>query len=248
MNAKDVAGLAGISVRTLHHYDQIGLLRPSRNHENGYREYTDSDLDLLQQILFFRECGFPLAKIQSLLQNPAFHREEAFQLQRKYLLHEKERIETMLNTLDRTMKSMKGEIIMSSKEKFGGFDMNHNPYEEEARKLWGDEPVNRSNAFIQSLSEKEKESVAKGMDDLFSSLAALRDEDPASDLAQKAMDRMFQHFNQNFGHAYTPEAFAGVGQLYVADERFTQNIDRYGQGLSKFLAEAMAIYAQRQTK
>ena len=70
----------------------------------------------------------------------------------------------------------------------------------------------------------------------------------AKDIAQKAIALMFKHFNQNFGHSYTTEAFAGVGQLYVSDERFTQNIDRYGQGLSTFLAEAMSIFAQRQTK
>jgi DNA-binding transcriptional MerR regulator len=248
MNAKEVAKLTGISVRTLHHYDAINLLRPNRNKENGYREYSEEDMDKLQQILFFKECGFPLAKIQKLLNSSSFNREEAFQLQKKYLLHEKKRIETMLDTLNRSMKSMKGEITMSLTEKFGGFDMNNNPYEEEARRLWGDEAVDKSNAHISSLTMEEKDSIAKGMDHLFTELATIRNENPASDTAQKAMEKMYRHFNKNFGYQYTLEAFAGVGQMYITDIRFTENVDQYGKGLSQFLAEAMKIYADSQTE
>jgi len=248
MKAKKVAELAGISVRMLHHYDEIGLLSPGRNTENRYREYTEEDLDRLQQILFFRECGFPLAKIRELLQDPSFDREEAFELQRKYLLHEKLRLETMLDTLDRSLRSLKGDTPMSQNEKFRGFDMNHNPYEAEARQRWGDEAVDRSNAFLNAKTSEEKESIAQDMDALFTELAALRDEDPASDKAQMAMENMFRHFNQSFGVQYTPEAFAGLGQMYVADARFTKNIDRYGEGLSRFLAEAMGLFARRKTQ
>ncbi len=248
MNAKEVAKLTGISVRTLHHYDAIGLLCPGRNKENGYRQYSEEDMDQLQQILFFRECGFPLTKIQKLLNSSSFNREEAFQLQKKYLLHEKKRIETMLETLNRSLRSMKGEITMSLTEKFGGFDMNNNPYEEEARRLWGDETVDRSNAYVASLTVEEKDSIAKGMDQLFTELAAIRQENPASETAQKAMAGMYQHFNKNFGYQYTLEAFAGVGQMYITDTRFTENVDKYGAGLSQFLAAAMKIYADNQTK
>lgn len=248
MNAKEVARLTGISVRTLHHYDAIGLLCPGRNEENGYRQYSEEDMDRLQQILFFKECGFPLTKIQKLLNSSSFNREEAFQLQKKYLLHEKKRIETMLDTLNRSMRSMKGEITMSLTEKFGGFDMNNNPYEEEARRLWGDEAVDKSNAYVASLSAEEKDSIAKGMDQLFTGLAAIRHENPASAIAQEAMAKMYEHFNKNLGYQYTLEAFAGVGQMYITDVRFTENVDKYGAGLSQFLAEAMKIYADSQAK
>ncbi len=244
MNAKEAAKLTGISVRTLHHYDEIGLLCPNRNQENGYREYSDDDMDQLQQILFFKECGFPLAKIQKLLHSPSFNREEAFQLQKKYLLHEKKRIEVMLDTLNKSMQSMRGEITMSLTEKFGGFDMTNNPYEEEARRRWGDDAV----AHISSLNVEERNSFAQGMDSLFRGLAEIQNERPDSDVAQKAMCKMYRYFNENFGYHYTPDAFAGVGQLYVTDSRFTENIDQYGNGLSAFLSEAMKIYAERQKK
>lgn len=246
MNTNQVAGLAGVSVRTLHHYDEIGLLCPDRNPDNGYREYSDKDLDLLQQILFFKECGFSLAEIGKLLGSPAYDRDKAFVLQKKYLLHERKRIDAMLETLDKTMKSWKGEWNMTQKEKFGGFDMTHNPYEEEARRLWGDEAVDRSNAKIRSMSAHEQNAIAKGMDELFMELAKIRSELPDSDKVQKAMDKMYHYFNSNFGCHYTLEAFAGLGQMYVNDSRFTRNIDKYGDGLSAFLARAMGIYAEKQ--
>jgi len=245
MNTNEVASLTGVSVRTLHHYDHIGLLCPTRNPDNGYREYSEIDLDLLQQILFFKECGFSLAKIQKLLTSPTFDRDQAFELQKKYLLHEKERIESMLNTLKKTIRSSKGEITMTQKEKFIGFDLSHNPYEEEARRLWGDETVDQSKAHIEKLSTAQQKDIAKGMENLFIELASIRMEAPDSDVSQKAMDKLYRYFNENFGYQYSLEAFAGVGQLYISDPRFSKNIDHYGEGLSIFLAEAMRIYAEK---
>lgn len=244
MNSNTISEITGVSVRTLHHYDAIGLLCPVRNCENGYREYTDEDIDKLQQILFFKECGFSLQKIKELLNRPDFDRAEAFALQKKYLLHEKKRIDTMLKTLEASLGNMKGEISMSQKDKFNGFDFTKNPYEEEARQLWGDAAVDKSKYHINSLSDKEKSSLANDMDSLFSSLAKVREEQPNSKTAQEEIGKMYNYFNSNLGYHYTPEAFAGLGQMYVDDERFTKNIDKYGDGLSKFLAEAMKIYAQ----
>ncbi|KUO70304.1 MAG: MerR family transcriptional regulator [Clostridia bacterium BRH_c25] len=246
MNVKEVAKITGVSVRTLHHYDKISILSPSRNPENGYREYSDDDMDRLQQILFFKECGFSLAQIKELLSSPSFDREKAFDLQKKVLLYEKRRIELMLETLEKSVQNMKGKMTMSIKDKFHGFDFTNNPYEDEARRLWGDKVVDQSNAHIKSLSQNEQEAIAKSMDDLFTNLAKIRNEAPDSATAQAAMDKMYSHFNANFGYRYSLEAFAGVGQMYVTDERFTVNIDKYGDGLSKFLSEAMKIYAESQ--
>lgn len=244
MNTREIAELTGVSVRTLHHYDEIGLLRPKRNEMNGYREYSERDLDLLQQILLFKACGFSLAKIQKILCNPSFDRSAAFLLQRKSLLYEKQRIETMLETLDNSMKAAKGEIIMNQKDMFNGFDMSDNPYEEEARKLWGDETVDNSTAYIKGLSSQEQEKISDGLDGLFTGLAEIRGEAPGSDIAQQAIARMYEHFNKNFGYHYSLEAFAALGQMYVDDIRFTKNIDKYGEGLSQFLADAMKLFAE----
>lgn len=245
INTNEVATLTGISVRTLHHYDKMQLISPERNSENGYREYSDADLDKLQQVLLFKECGFTLVQIKKLLDNPNFNRPEAFELQKKYLLYEKERIVTMISTLNKSIKNMKGEITMSKKDKFSGFDFTNNPYEEEARGLWGDETIDKSKQHIASLSKEEQNDISKGMDGLFTSLAEIRMLPPESETVQQAMHKMYQHFNNNFGNQYTLEAFEGLGQMYVTDERFTANIDEYGNGLSTFLAEAMKVYANK---
>lgn len=243
MNTNEVAGLTGLSVRTLHHYDAIGLLCPQRNPENGYREYSEENLDCLQQILFFRECGFPLSVIRELMENPEFDREQAFQVQKAYLVHERRRIDTMLDTLLKTHKTWKGEITMTPKEKFEGFDFSKNPYEEEARRRWGDETVQKSSDTLSALGKEGQEKVAQQMEDIFRTLAQCRQLPPDSSEVLEKVGQFYHFLNDNFGYHYSPEAFAGLGQMYVDDSRFTENIDKYGEGLSAFLAQAMKHYA-----
>ncbi|CCU85175.1 MAG: MerR family transcriptional regulator [Mesotoga sp.] len=248
MNAKQVAELSDLSVRALHHYDEIGLLRPRRNAENGYREYSEEDLDKLQQILFFEQCGFSLERIKKLPSNPRFDRVKTFELQKKHLILEKERIEAMLSTLERTLKTLKGEDSMSQREKFKGFDFSYNPYEEEAKQLWGDETVEKSNDFITSKSDRERKDMEKILDDLFKGLAEIRIKDPDSDLAQEAIDRMYRVFNDSFGHYYIFESFAALDSICVMDDRFKANTDKYGEGLAEFLSKAMREYADRESE
>lgn len=243
MNTKEVARLSGVSVRALQYYDKIGLLRPKRNPTNSYREYSQSDLDRLQQILFFKECGFPLVSVQKLLSDPSFDREKTFQLQKKYLLRERKRLDTMLATLEKTMESLKGEFTMTQEEKFVGFDFSNNPYEEEARRLWGDEAVSKSNARLEAMSLRERGELANSMEDLFRRLAAVSGHAPDSPEAQSEIAKMYRYFNESFGYHYTLEAFAAIGQLYVSDGRFSENIDKYAKGLAEFLSKAMRIYA-----
>lgn len=137
MRVKEVADLVGISVRTLHHYDEIGLLTPGETTESGYRLYSNEDLEMLQQILFFKELGFPLKKIKEIINNPSFNREEALMLHRKMLVEKRSRLDKVIATIDKTIQHTKGEIQMTNKEKFEGFDFSHNPYEQEARERWG---------------------------------------------------------------------------------------------------------------
>ena len=245
MNPNEVAAITGVSVRTLHHYDAIGLLCPARNESNGYREYAEADLDLLQQILFFRACGFSLRRIGALLHSPAYDRDKAFALQQKTLLHERQRIDAMLHTLDKSMKASKGDCTMTTKDKFAGFDFSKNPYEAEARALWGDQAVEQSNAAIADQTHKENNALEQRMNALFKRLAAIRHEAPDAAPAQAAMDEMYRFFHQSFGVHYSLDAFAGLGQLYITDARFTQNIDQFGDGLAAFLAKAMTVYARK---
>ncbi|MFS0689693.1 MerR family transcriptional regulator [Sporosarcina sp. 179-K 8C2 HS] len=238
MKVKEVADLTGVSVRTLHHYDEIGLLVPDNVTEAGYRVYSDENLTTLQQILFFREVGFPLKKIKELLQSPSFNRLEAFELQRDMLVAKRSQLETMIKTIDKTLQSERGEMKMTNEEKFKGFDFSSNPYEQEARERWGDEAVDKANKNVAQFGEKEQ----LEMNRIYSNLAALRCTDPSSVEAQAAIADWYTFLNK-IG-TYSLEAFAGLGEMYVADERFTKNIDQFGEGLAVFMRDAMKVYSE----
>lgn len=240
MKVKEVANLVGISVRTLHHYDEIGLLTPEETTESGYRLYSDDNLETLQQILFFKELGFPLKKIKGIINNPSFDRKEALVLHRKMLLEKRSRLDKVIATIDKTIQHSKGEIQMTNKEKFVGFDFSQNPYEQEARERWGNEAVDKANK-VDMTKEKQEEYNA-----IYRKLAALRHDSPESEQAQEAIQEWYNYL-QNFGH-YSLDAFKGLGQMYVDDERFTKNIDQFGEGLAKFMQDAMAVYANRNKK
>ncbi|NIK79139.1 DNA-binding transcriptional MerR regulator [Paenibacillus castaneae] len=243
MKVKEVSDLVGISVRTLHHYDEIGLLKPEKLSEAGYRIYSERNLELLQQILFFRELGFPLNKIKAIISSPSFNTEEALLLHRKMLLDKRQHLDQMIRTIDRTIKHARGEIQMTNEQKFEGFDFNSNPYEQEARERWGNEAVEESKAKMGRMSKQEQEDMTKGMNAIYTKLASLRSERPDSDEAQAAIHEWFVFLN-GMG-SYSLEAFKGLGGMYVADERFTKNIDKFGEGLALFMRDTMAFYAEK---
>lgn len=245
MKVKEVAEIVGVSVRTLHHYDEIGLLHPEGVTDAGYRLYTDENLATLQQILFFKELGFSLKKIQEIISSPSFDRLEALEMQREMLHDRRRRLDQMISTIDKTTRHLKGEITMSNKEKFEGFDFSRNPYEKEARERWGDKTIDQSNAALDSMSQEDKIVMGERMNEIYRNLADLRKESPESEEAQVAIEKWYHFLNQNFGHHYSLDAFKGLGQMYVQDERFTNNIDQFGEGLAQFMCDAMAVYADQ---
>ena len=241
MKVKEVADLVGISVRTLHYYDEIGLLIPEETTESGYRVYSEKNLETLQQILFFKELGFSLKKIKEIINSPSFDRQEALEAQRIMLLERRNRLDKMIRTIEKTIQHSKGEIRMTNKEKFEGFDFSYNPYEKEARELWGNSAVDESNAKIAKLSKYEKKEFAEKFNAIFKNLASLRHLPVDSKEAQAAIKEWYVILNEMGNYSY--EAFKNLGQMYVDDIRFTESIDKFGQGLAKFMRDAMAVYA-----
>jgi DNA-binding transcriptional MerR regulator len=237
MKVKEVADFVGISVRTLHHYDEIGLLTPDAITESGYRVYSDENLETLQQILFFRELGFPLKKIKEIIYLPSFNKQGALEIHHHLLLEKRRRLDKMIETLEKTIRHSKGEIQMTNKEKFDGFDFSHNPYEQEARERWGDKAVDDANHNAKNMTKFDQEKF----NEIYQNLATLRHFSPDSKESQAAIEEWYVFLNK-LGD-YSLEAFKGLGQMYVDDVRFTKNIDQFGEGLAKFMRDAMMVYA-----
>lgn len=238
MKVKEVSKLTGVSIRTLHHYDAIGLLTPDDSTEAGYRLYSDENLATLQQILFFRELGFPLKKIKELLASPSFDRQEAFEVQLKMLIGKRKQLDSMIKTIEKTIQHGKGELSMTNEEKFQGFNFSENPYEKEARERWGGKAVDDSNKKAAQFGPE----MGEEMNRIYFKLAEMRHVDPESKEAQTAISEWYNLLNK-MGN-YSLEAFAGLGQMYVDDERFTKNIDQFGEGLAVFMCDAMAVFAK----
>jgi predicted trehalose synthase len=154
------------------------------------------------------------------------------------LLEKRSQLDKLINTIDKSLKHMKGEIQMTNKEKFEGFDFSQNPYEQEARKLWGDKAVDESNAKVADMSKEAQKAVSE----IYTKLASIRNASPESEEAQAAIKKWYDCLNQNVG-TYSLDAFKGLGQMYVDDQRFTKNIDKYGDGLAKFMCDAMGHFA-----
>jgi len=245
---KDVARLAGVSVRTLHHYDSIGLLVAGTRTAAGYRLYTDSDLLRLQQILIGRELGLSLEEIRRSLDDPHFDQKAALLDQRERLRDRARQAEAMIRAVDMALAAldgghMKGALTMENL--FEGF--NPSQYDEEARRRW-----DKSKAWVESekrtksytredLKALEAEQAAV-YDDAFSALRAGKTpSDPAvMDIAERhrmSIDRWF--------YACSHGMHRGLAGMYESDVRFRQSIDKHGEGLTSFLAEAIRANAAR---
>jgi len=250
---KEVADIVGVSVRTLHHYDQVGLLKPESVTTAGYRLYTDHDLERLQQVLFFKELGFNLQKIKEILDNPGFDRKRALQTQRELLLKKRQRLEAIIDSVEKTIESLEGGIEMSKKEMFEAFDMteiekHQREYADEVKQKYGNsEAYKESQKKTSGYTKDDWAAIQAKGNEIHRRIAELMDKDPADPQVQKAIGDWRQHITDCF-YTCTPEIFRGLGDLYVNDERFTANIDKTCPGLAKFMREAMHLYCNNQEK
>lgn len=243
MKINEVAKRTGVTVRTLHYYDQIGLLKPSRITEAGYRLYDREALAALQQILFFRELDFPLQEIRAIMGKSGYDRREALEKHREMLLKKRERLDGLIGLADRTLG---GENDMSFQE-FDKTELEEmkEKYAAEVRERWGGTEAYRE--------EREKTADYDGdqwraVNDegavLMRAFAKRRSEAPESAAVQKLVRQWKDYITKNF-YRCTDEILAGLGAMYAGDERFTENIDRNGEGTAVFMARAIAIYCRK---
>lgn len=235
--------LSGVSIRALHHYDTLGLLRPSEVAQSGYRYYDDAAVEKLWQILFYRELDFPLNEIAQILASPAFDRDRALAEHRNLLLQKRERLDRLIALVS---NAMKGETHME----FQPFDTSEidslrNQYAEEAKARWGNtEAYQESTRRAAKWTEADTARFQKESGEIFSAFAALVGSDPASAEAQALVSRWKAHISANY-YECTDEILAGLGQMYVLDERFKKNLDQFGAGTAQLMSDAIAVYCKK---
>lgn len=242
-----LGNLAGVSTRTLRYYDEIGLLKPARTSSSGYRIYGQREVDLLQQILFYRELGLSLEDIRSIVTEPGFDGTRALREHRNQLLDKRKQLDALIANVEKTMASQEGRITMSDREKFEGFkrqliDENEQKYGQEIREKYGEATVEKSNRKLMNMTEEEYEKVTQLANEVNATLAeAFKTGDPAGELAQKAAD-LHKQWLTFYWSEYSKEAHAGVAQMYVDDERFKAYYDKDQPGTAEFLRDAVHIY------
>ena len=237
LKIREAAALSGVTVRTLQYYDRIGLLRPAAVTEAGYRLYDEAALARLQEILFFREMEFPLEEIRAILDSPGYDRAEALRRQKALLLKKRERLDKLIRLVER---SSRGEDTMN----FDAFDRKEiehmqEEYAREAKERWGGTAAYRQSAERQEKrSAEENEALGAQFTALFEEFAALRDRDPAGAEAAELVGRLRDFIHTHY-YDCTPDILLGLADMYEADERFRQNIDRAGEGTAVFAAAAI---------
>jgi MerR family transcriptional regulator, thiopeptide resistance regulator len=241
---KQFAGLAGVSVRTLHYYDQIGLLTPDRVASNGYRYYGETALLRLQQILFFKELGLDLATIGEILDQPGFDQLRTLQVHRQQMKEHAERLQRLISTIDRTILHLQGDKTMNAKDMFDGFsEEKQAQYQEEARKLYGHSPqyAESQQRWGSYSSERQEEIKAEG-GAILEAFAAVVESGPASQEAQK----LAADWHRHIGNFYTCslEMLQGLGNLYVESPEFAANFRSVHPELPEFVRDALSIYVQ----
>ena len=247
---KKLGELAGVSTRTLRYYDEIGLLKPARTNSSGYRIYGQSEVDTLQQILFYKELGLELERIMEILHDPAFDAKNALEEHRAKLLEKRSQLDLLIANVEKTIGVKEGRLKMADKEKFEGFkkkliDKNEQDYGKEVRQKYGDKVVDQSNAKLQGMSEEDFEKVTKLEAQIRETLAeAMTTGDPSSDVAQKAAE-LHKQWISFYWPTYSKEAHAGLAQMYVDDERFKAYYDKDQDGVAEFLRDAIQIYTSK---
>jgi DNA-binding transcriptional MerR regulator len=244
-----VARLAGVTVRTLHHYDEIGLLAPSGRSDAGYRRYGDADLERLQQILFYRELGFGLDDIRTVMTDGGADASAHLARQHAMLLDRIGRLERMAAAVQKALEARTMGISLSAEERFEVFgDFDPDTHAAEVEERWGDsdpfrESKRRTARYTKADWQRMKEESAVPIDAL---LVAMRAGRPADSIeAMDAAEQHRQHISRWF-YECTTQIHVGLGEMYVADPRFTATYEKIAPGLATYLRDAILANAARE--
>ena len=246
---RDLSKMAGVSTRTLRYYDEIDILKPAKISDSGYRVYSDNEIDILQQILFYKELGLDLKTIKQILSSPSFDIVEELYKHKKALIEKKAQIDLLIKNVEDTIKSKEGGYKMKNKDKFEGFkkeliDKNENKYGNEIRKKYGDDVVNQSNAKMMGMSEEKYEEFKQLEKEIINTLNLAMDEgNPRGELAMKAC-QLHKNWLEYTWSFYSKEAHRNLAEMYIYDERFKKYYDDNREGMSQFLRDALLEFTK----
>lgn len=249
-SVKKLSKLAGVSVRTLHLYDKMDLLKPSLRTGAGYRLYGEKELLRLQQILFYRELDFPLKDICTILDDPAFDLVQALEGHREALLARKERINTLIGTIEKTLVTLKNNTMLQVEDLYEGIPQEKMAaYRAEAMSKWGKETILEVEDTLRSLTKQEMEAMKTELNDITGRLTALMSGDPKSEEVQQCIARRYQiiiKLTAGKIEIGKLEYFRKLGELYVADNRYTPVNGLPSKELALFIKEATDHYVKSQ--
>lgn len=245
----ELARLAGVSVRTLHHYDDLGLV-PAARAKNGYRSYDAHAVERLHRVLLFRETGMTLSVIKRMMDDDSYDEQSALSEQLLRLRAERNRVDAMIRNVERTLSSMRGEDVMSDKEKFEAFkrglvEENEAKHGAEAREKWGDDAVDASNARLMGMTEEQWGQVRGTEERVRELLLAAMERGDATCAEALEAARLHGEWLSAFWKPgmYSKQAHAVLAEGYVADERFRAYYDTWAPGATQFLRDAICAYA-----
>lgn len=246
----ELAKISGVSVRTLHYYEEVGLLCPKRNNKNQYRTYSENDLLILQQILFYKVLDFSLEEIKKIMNSKDFEIVSALRSHKKMILDKKKRIDGLVKTIDDTIlkitknKKMKDEDLFDSLiEK--QLEKHEKEYAKEAKAKWGStEAYKQSTQIVAKMSKDDMKKIMKEQIDISNEMASCLREGVGL-TSSKVQCLVERHYNwlKNF---YEPNAqmYVGLANIYVDDPRFAKNYNDIGPGLAKYFSEAMKVFVK----
>ncbi len=243
MNIHEAAALTRLSKRTLHHYDEIGLVRPKRQDGNEYRDYTEDDLNRLEQIMLYREMGFSLAEIRDLLMTKTEDQMAMMEKHHAVLVAKRARMDRILKLIE---NKMNGEKTMD----FKAFDMKEiehakEAYGAEAEARWGQTDAYReSQKRTSRYTEKDWEKISAEAGEIDRAFFALKDLPPDDEKRLELAEAWRQHICKYYYNC-TYEILNGLGMMYVADERFTENIDKAGKGTAKAKSDSIKVLCEQ---
>lgn len=241
---KQLSDLAGITPRTLHYYDEIGLLKPSWTGDNGYRYYGDESLLNLQQVLLYRELGMSLDDIKTIMGHRNYDVLSALKNHKEKLRHRLGLTQRLINTVDDTILFLEGKKKMSEKQLFEPFnEAQQAEYEKEAMQMYDPEVVKASNRKWKSYSKEEKQRIGDEGNAAYLAIVDAIPSGPESDEAQAGIEKWRRHMDYFWTPA--PDQLLGLAQLYNQDPRFKANFDRIDPRLAAFMLEAVTVYVKR---